>query len=308
MFDRDSLENDINNSGGDDNPYQDNNYAFGFMSCTGLKDGSYKMRVCPPEPKRNPKGYMKMGTHKVTIAGETKKFLARGAFEDPAMASDYMDRLKKRIEAAEISKRVGKEIRKQLADLWGKWVYRFVTLWYAESYIQEVTKNGVTTEYRNYRPVDPNNPEAVPIGLIWDVSAEGLMKQIVAISQTYPDFSAHNMGRWLTFTKKGTKYTITAHENKEPLSQDLNDFIGSNYPDLCGFRDNLKLSGPEIMNYIKQAPFAEVLRHYGVSLEMDDASPGIYVPPQPQQQAAPQLSAPVLTAPAFTGGFDLSAL
>lgn len=265
MFDVDGLKKSLN-YGQSFKEFKKKEFTFQFARCSDFVDGTFRIRILPPHVERAPQGYHLLSMHTIEITPENKvRVLAQESWDpdyNPQEEPSYVDALLQMIhENMDVTyNRMTDACKNVVGNLvpWRRYLYPIAIYANKEVYVEEG---------RNKVRYTPNHdPNAKPIGLIWEVTAESLVERIGDLMTDYPDLGDQRKGRFLRFRKKGNKYRLDAEPDKAPFVAP--DLI-SDYPNLVRMGLKQKMSDDQIKSMVLESWWAPHFEALGIDLGGD---------------------------------------
>lgn len=261
MYDTDGLKKRLN-YGQSFRDLKKKEYTFNFARNSDFVDGVFRFRFLPPHLERAPLGYHLLSLHTIEISPDNdQRVLAQESWDpdyDPNTDPSFIDSLLQLIRdnkdtTYDRMSDAAKNVVNKLLP-WRRFLYPVAAYVRKESYME----NG-RTKVRYY----PDNNTEKPTGLIWEVTAEGLVEAIDELFDTYSDLSDLRKGRDLRFTKKGNKYKLMASPTATPANMPA---LVSDYPNLVRMGLKQKMTDDQILALCQSAWWAKEFAKVGIDL------------------------------------------
>ena len=196
---------------------------FPFMRPKTMVDGAFKMRFCPAHPQHCEDGWLRVATHrtKTGLESDYESFTCLQGPEDGEDCAwcEALTKLIPLLKSGNLSSDIDEAIRETSPYVRGV----FPVFVYAEE-VKKTDAKG--NEITLFKPSDKLS------GAIFEVSAEGLLKEIGKLMVSDERIASKKHGRWFSFVKRGFKYGIDLpYRDREPLSEEAEALLES-YPQL----------------------------------------------------------------------------
>jgi len=186
-----------------------------FVRPRDLADGVYTMRLLPPWPERNPRGFRRVVTHQVQLEPERefKIIWCLRAEDADCFVCDLLEIL------AESYKTYTEAQQRAIEAMTPFERFLFpITI--------DAMKDPTSTD--KYPPL-VRNPSGQSISAIWEIWQPGILRKLTAMLEQYPTLSDLQQGSYFQFTKNGKQYDLGGLYRKEPL-QLQEAFTEAKYP------------------------------------------------------------------------------